>query len=179
MLRPMYPPNGHVALRRARFSAAGQIYLVTTTTVDRTPIFADHLAAATAFTALCNECARADVRMICSALMPDHWHALLQLGERATLPRAINRLKSVSAIATNRACARIGQVWARAYHDRAIRSEADIADAVQYIIMNPVRAGLVVHAMDYPYCFVADDRDRNRAQARSYESDDSGGLTFS
>lgn len=44
-----------------------------------------------------------------------------------------------------------GAIWARAFHDRALRSDEHVLSAARYLVLNPVRAGLVQRIGDYPY----------------------------
>lgn len=91
-----------------------------------------------------------DADPICWVLMPDHWHGLIALGERDNLSLVMNRLKSL----TRKAVARTGYgggVWARGFHDHALRKDEDVHAAARYIIANPIRAGLVADPNDYPY----------------------------
>ncbi len=83
--------------------------------------------------------------------MPDHLHLLVSLESGHTLPSAMHRLKSASARAANRALGRTGRLWARAYHDRALRRDESVIAVARYIITNPVRAGLVRRVGDYPF----------------------------
>ncbi len=83
--------------------------------------------------------------------MPDHWHGVIELDERCTLAIAMNRFKSRTGFLVNQMLERRGAVWARAYHDRAIRCDDDFAAALNYIALNPVRAGLCAHPSEYPY----------------------------
>jgi putative transposase len=147
----MKPSIGHSALRIGRHSNAGGVYLVTTSTRDRHPWFLDPEPARAAFSTLRQEAEPAGVDLLCSVLMPDHWHGLLMLRDSATLSSAMNRLKSCSTIATNRVIGRSGPLWSKAFHDRAIRQESTLGDVARYIVLNPVLAGLVQRANDYPF----------------------------
>jgi REP element-mobilizing transposase RayT len=142
--------SGHQRLRRHRVSIAGRVYHVTACTQDRAKLFVDSVAFAVA---PC--CADPRVlqgsRMLAWTLMPDHVHWLLQLGPDDTLPRAVTRLKCATARASNLARNRSGQVWARAYHDHAVRHERALANVARYICMNAVRAGLASRPGDYPF----------------------------
>jgi REP element-mobilizing transposase RayT len=84
-------------------------------------------------------------------LMPDHVHWMLQLGESMGLGEAVNRLKSASARRLNRRMGQQGTIWARAFHDRALRREDDLKVMARYLVANPVRAGLVERVGDYPF----------------------------
>lgn len=89
--------------------------------------------------------------MLAWVLMPDHVHWLLQLGERDELSVVVNRLKSASARHANRALGRTGAIWAKAFHDHALRGEDDLQDVARYVVANPLRAGLVTRIGDYPF----------------------------
>src|SRR5690606_22106807 len=91
-------------------------------------------------------------RLLAWVLMPDHWHGLVELGGFDSLPTCVGRLKGRSARLLRQAHPGIGPtVWAPAYHDRALRAEEQLVDAARYVVMNPVRAGLVRRVGDYPY----------------------------
>jgi len=78
-------------------------------------------------------------------------HLALQLAEDETLSKTMNRINSCSAIAVNRVLNRQSPVWQGAYHDHALRDEAQLFTAIRYLISNPIRAGLVQKLGDYPY----------------------------
>lgn len=89
--------------------------------------------------------------MLAWVLMPDHVHWLIRLGEVDALASVVNRLKSASARGANRALCRSGPLWARSFHDHTLRAEEDLRRSARYAIANPVRAGLVERAGDYPF----------------------------
>ena len=142
---------GNMALRRGRVSLHGQIYLVTTTTLDRRPVFIDFYAGQAAAQSFEDKAVLADAQLLAWVLMPDHFHGLVQLGEAIDLPNLMNRIKSASARRVNRVIGREGALWARAYHDHALRREEDLFQTARYIVANPVRAGLVKRVGDYPF----------------------------
>ena len=142
---------GHASLRRGRITEPGRLYVVTTTTLGRTPHFTDHArATAVARQFVANRCV-APSWLWCWVLMPDHWHGLVELDEVDTLAGVMRRMKANTSRAANGAGERIGRIWSRAYHDRAIRSDESIIGAARYIVANPKRAGLVARVGDYPY----------------------------
>ena len=53
--------------------------------------------------------------------------------------------------AINRLNGTMGAVWARDYFDRYARNENDCARMVSYVEDNPVKAGLVATASDWPW----------------------------
>jgi REP element-mobilizing transposase RayT len=143
--------SGHHALRKGRASIANGIYLITTTTVERHKLFEDFSAGCAA--ARCFEDAEllGDAKMLAWVLMPDHVHWLLQLGERDALSMVVNRLKSASSRHVNLARGSSGVIWAKAFHDHALRSDEDLQTVARYVVANPLRAGLVTQIGDYPF----------------------------
>ncbi len=142
---------GHSALRKGRTSIANGIYLLTTTTLERCKLFEDFAAGCAAARCFENTQLLGDAKMLAWVLMPDHVHWLLQLGERDELNVVVNRLKSASARHVNIACHTSGVVWAKAFHDHALRSDEDLRAVAHYVVANPLRAGLVTHIGDYPF----------------------------
>lgn len=88
---------------------------------------------------------------MCWVLLPDHVHLLLQMGEMESLSRLMNRIKANTARKVNLTLDRKDQLWEKGFHDKAIRAEENIIDIARYIVMNPVRAGLVKNVGMYPY----------------------------
>jgi len=142
---------GHQALRRGRASLAGQVYLVTFTTHARRPLFADPVLAQVAARAMTRPEAWPDAELLAWVLMPDHWHGLVRLGVREALAKAIGRLKTNSSRQVRKAMPTPCAVWARAFHDHAVRSDEALLPAARYLIANPLRAGLAAGIGDYPY----------------------------
>jgi REP element-mobilizing transposase RayT len=145
------PSIGHQALRKGRISQPWRIYHVTTVTAGRKPVFAQPHVAQAACHCFENAVLLRDAQMLAWVLMPDHAHWLIALGEDRSLQQLVDVLKTFSARNANRVLGRSGRVWAPAYYDRALRSDEQIPIVVRYIAANPVRAGLVQHANDYPY----------------------------
>jgi hypothetical protein len=44
-----------------------------------------------------------------------------------------------------------GRLWQPQYYDHVLRDEEDTLRVARYIIVNPVRAGLVTSPRDYPF----------------------------
>ena len=140
--------NGNQLLK-GRHSESGRIYLLTTVTEQRRPIFRDfHLGRL-----LVNQLRQAHdegiVHSIAWVVMPDHCHWLVEL-RRKTLGELMCRIKSRSSVAVNRAAQSASRLWQKGYHDRALRQEDDLKAAARYIIKNPIRAQLTTRIGDYP-----------------------------
>ena len=144
-------PPGYRALRRCRFSERGGVYLVTFTTHRRRALFVDFAVASRMCRDLVDGQSWGDTRLLAWVLMPDHWHGLVELGAGDTLARVVNRVKSHSARRVRAELNLAERIWADGFHDRAMRREDDLRVAARYIVLNPVRAGIVDRVMDYPY----------------------------
>lgn len=142
---------GTHALRRSRVSLPGHVYHLTSTTDERRRWFEDFATARVAIRVLNAAETIADGALLAWVLMPDHLHALVQLGETDALDRLANRLKSGTARAVNRHLGRSGRLWQSAYHDHLLRKEEDVETVARYIVMNPLRASLVERVGDYPH----------------------------
>ncbi|NUO74764.1 MAG: transposase [Lysobacter sp.] len=151
MTLPRPSPPGHAALRHGRWSGPHRMYLLTFTTQGRQALFAHARLAETTCAALLDRRLWARSQLLAWVLMPDHWHGLVTLGPWETLPDLVRRLKCNSARAVRVAAPALPQVWAAAYHDRSIRWEEALIDAARYVVMNPVRAGLVRRVAEYRY----------------------------
>ena len=138
-------------LRRGRYSSANGIYHVTTVTAAREPVFRDFDIARAAAASIVSPESLGDACLLAWVLMPDHLHLLLQLGERDGLSLVVNRIKARSAAAANRVVGRQGVVWARGFHDHAMRREEDVRTVARYIVANPIRAGLATRCGGYPF----------------------------
>lgn len=143
--------SGHRALRRGRFSIPGQTYLVTFTTHQRVQIFKEDGNAALVARSLHGLKIWRDTKLLAWILMPDHLHLLITLSHAETLQGVVQKVKSNTARELKSNDLGLGQVWASAFHDRALRRDEDIRDVARYMVLNPIRAGLVSRVGDYPY----------------------------
>ena len=144
-------PAAHENLRRGRRSVGGQIYLVTFATDQRQQHFCDWEVASDACRMLTDGSLWTRSRLLAWALMPDHWHGLIELHPADTLASIVGRLKGHSAHWLRKRHPHLGWIWARAYHDHALRVEEDLVAAARYIAMNAVRAGMVQRVGEYPF----------------------------
>ncbi len=84
-------------------------------------------------------------------VMPDHIHWLLHLRGGVMLHEVVRRLKGRSARRLNMARTSPSRIWQKSFHDHALRAEEDIEGVANYLIQNPIRAGLVRDLDEYPF----------------------------
>ncbi|MFJ4065232.1 REP-associated tyrosine transposase [Pseudomonas sp. NPDC089996] len=145
----MYGQGNH-RLRQGRYSEPGRLYLLTTVTRNRNPLFSDLLFARVVISQLRQSDEEGSCRSLAWVLMPDHLHWLIELGS-ANLGNLMCAFKSRSSCALYKAGAERQHIWQPGFHDRALRREEDVKAAARYIIANPVRAGLVRRAGEYSH----------------------------
>lgn len=89
-------------------------------------------------------------------IMPNHVHLLFtplrdENGNSYSLAKIMNRIKGTSSYSINKMLGRQGPVWQDESFDRVIRSTEDFDNKLNYIIMNPMSAGLARDIDDYPW----------------------------
>lgn len=137
------------ALRIGRFSEFGRIYLLTSNTRERNPVFSDFFLGRLLVQQFRVAEEDGQVRSLAWVVMPDHFHWLVELQD-VRLARLMAKVKAASAIAINRRRGKKGELWQPGFHDHALRHEDDLLHAARYVVANPLRAGLVTRLADYP-----------------------------
>jgi REP element-mobilizing transposase RayT len=137
-------------LRKNRISEPGRAYLVTTCCLDQQPIFSDRRLGALVADEIRNSDQGHKTFTYAYVVMPDHVHWLFQLRSRQTLSCVMQRVKGRSSYRVNQTRQSTGAIWQAGFHDRAVRAEESLETLGDYVIHNPVRAGLVAVVDDYP-----------------------------
>jgi REP element-mobilizing transposase RayT len=77
-------------------------------------------------------------------LMPDHVHLLLSFPDSPSYSRKIGEWKHYLA-------RHHGIIWQVNFFDHRLRDQENFDQKAEYILQNPVRAGLIKEAKDWPY----------------------------
>ena len=83
-------------------------------------------------------------------IMPDHVHLILafpEIGQR--VQTIVSKWKEWSAKS-------LGIQWQRDFFEHRLRKEESFREKADYVLANPMRAGLVTRWEDWPYVFIAD-----------------------
>ena len=83
--------------------------------------------------------------------MPDHVHLLVSVPATRPLSKLVGEWKS-RCYQIRRKHGNLKSFWQRSYFDHGIRASEDLRTVAEYILQNPVRAGLVSDHHDYPLC---------------------------
>jgi putative transposase len=83
-------------------------------------------------------------------LMPDHVHFLVSFGAtEKRMQTTVSKWKEWTAKKL-----KIG--WQRDFFEHRLRRDESVREKADYILLNPVRAGLVSQPEDWPFVFVAE-----------------------
>src|SRR6266513_222121 len=115
-----------------------------------------------------------------ACVMPDHVHILFEPAVKAdaaegeplfwSLSELLHSVKSFTAHEINKESRSGDDVWEKEWHDRMIRSEADLKEKFNYVTRNPWDANIVHSNEDYPWVwypekdFAADKTSRRDAE---------------
>ena len=84
-------------------------------------------------------------------IMPNHVHLLIEPLGKHSLSEILQGIKSVSAHEANRILGREGAFWQPESYDHLVRDSGDFDRCREYVLQNPVKAGLVSAAHEYPF----------------------------
>jgi putative transposase len=124
--------------------------LVTTCCANRESLLVDPSCASAVLDCLLWLDRHRRITLNAAVAMPDHLHFVAEPVDR-DWAAVMHSLKRYTAQRINRILDRSGNVWQSQYHDRRIASDSQLGLAIEYCRMNPVRAGLVQEAKDYPH----------------------------
>ena len=104
--------------------------------------------------------ARHEVELLAWCLMPNHWHLLVRA---ATVPALPAFMRWLTLAHSRRWQAMHGEVgvgtlYQGRYRSHPVDSDGHLLTVVRYIERNPVRAGLVERAADWPWSSIGDRR---------------------
>jgi REP element-mobilizing transposase RayT len=95
----------------------------------------------------------------CFCIMPNHVHMLITLKESENshnifVSKMLYSIKRYTANQINKHRGTKGAVWQRESYDHVVRSPEEMGRIINYILLNPVKAGLVTDWMDWPYSWI-------------------------
>ena len=81
--------------------------------------------------------------------MPDHLHVLISSSSGTDVPGFMKELKQRTAFRLHKEEGI--RLWQKGYYDHVLRREEETKAVAEYILHNPVRAGLCKQWEEYPY----------------------------
>lgn len=99
-----------------------------------------------------------EFKLICYTIMSNHVHLIFDLLENNRgISKIMQSIKGVSALESNKVLERTGQFWQDESYDRLIRNEKEFTAVLRYVMMNPVKAGLVDDWKDWSNSYCCDE----------------------
>lgn len=84
-------------------------------------------------------------------IMPDHVHILMTVPGALSIEKAMQLIKGGFSFRAKRELGFGGEIWQRGYSDVQILNEPSFRKHREYIDQNPIKAGLVQSAGEYPF----------------------------
>ncbi len=99
-----------------------------------------------------------DYKLICYCIMPNHIHLVFKLLENSrSISKIMQSIKRVSARESNRILKRDGSFWLSESFDRIVRDDRELYFILEYVVNNPVKAGLCEKPEDWKYTYLHPD----------------------
>lgn len=100
--------------------------------------------------------------IVAYCIMPNHVHLVIvpkedTNGLKCSLAKIMHSIKRHSANEINKYLHRTGKFWQREFYDHVIRTDMELANCINYIICNPVKANLVNHWKDWKHTYLKVD----------------------
>lgn len=92
--------------------------------------------------------------LICYTIMSNHIHVVFDLKKEFALYGTLQSIKSFSAKKANELLDRSGQFWQHESYDRVVRDDKELIRVIDYVLNNPVKAGICNGWQKWKYNFV-------------------------
>ena len=128
------------------------VWHVTTRGVERRAVYLDRDDGRRFLTQLRLAVERLSLHVHALCLMPNHYHLVVEC-LRDRLSRAMHRVNGAYAEGFNAKYSRSGHLWGDRFALWQVRDEDHLHAACEYVLTNPVRAGLCERPADWPWCW--------------------------
>jgi putative transposase len=137
--------------RLPRLTLAGYPHHIIQRGNNRQPIFVQRGDYEELLALLAQSAARFGVALHAYVLMSNHFHLLATPSSADGLPQMMQAVGRSYVRHFNHDHGRTGTLWEGRYKSTLIQTERYLLACMAYIDLNPVRAGLVAQARDYPW----------------------------
>jgi putative transposase len=137
--------------RLPRLTLPGHLHHVTQRGNNRQAIFVDREDYETMLSLLADNAHKYDVAVHAYVLMENHFHVLATPANAEGLPQMMQAVGRRYVQYFNRRHVRTGTLWEGRYRSTVLQPERYLLACMAYLDLNPVRAGSVARAADYPW----------------------------
>lgn len=110
--------------------------------------------------------ANSQIELIAYVIMSNHVHVVFtllsdtsQTGRLNLLKHLMQSIKSYSGRKANKLLSLTGKFWEEESYDRLVRNDAELIRIIQYVLTNPVKAGLCQHWRQWPWVYIKSEYD--------------------
>lgn len=136
--------------RPLRIEFPGAVYHVTSRGDRREPIYRDDEDREAHLAVIAQAMERFDAQVLAYCLMGNHFHLLLQT-RQANLSRLMRHVNGVYTQAFNRRHGQVGHLFQGRFKAILVDRDAYLVALCRYVERNPVAAGLVASAREWPW----------------------------
>jgi len=136
--------------RNPRLEVPGGIYHVATRGNNCEPIVWDDHDRSFFVWTLTRTSRRHGWSLLAYCLMTNHYHAVVRL-DRDRLSQGMCELNGGFARRMNLRHDRVGHLFEKRFFSKLIETDAQLLEALRYVVLNPVRAGLCASAAAWPW----------------------------
>lgn len=133
-----------------RIEFSGALYHVTSRGDGQKDIYLNDLDRREYLSVLSEVCKRFNWTVHAYCLMSNHYHLLLETPD-GNLSQGMRQLNGVYTQRFNRNHKRVGHVFQGRYKAIIVQKDTCLLELARYIVLNPVRAGMVHAAKDWPW----------------------------
>ena len=137
--------------RLPRLTLPGHLHHVIQRGNNRQPIFLDRADFETMLALLADNAQRHAVALHAYVLMENHFHLVATPSTGDGLPQMMQAVGRRYVQYFNRRHGRTGTLWEGRYRATVLQPQRYLLPSMVYLDLNPVRAGLVAQAADYPW----------------------------
>jgi putative transposase len=136
--------------RQARIDVADTVYHITCRGDRREPIYRDDADRRSWLRMLGEVCKRHHWRVYAFCQMSNHFHLVVEPSE-ATLSVGMRDLNSMYTQRFNARHDACGHVFQGRFHSEIVRLQSHMLELMRYVVLNPVRAGMVATPGSWPW----------------------------
>ncbi len=136
--------------RPLRLEFAGALYHVTARGDRREDIYEDDEDRELFLSVLAQVVQRFNWLVYAYCLMSNHYHLVIETPD-GNLSQGMRQLNGVFTQKTNQRHQRVGHLFQGRYKAILVQKEAYLLEVARYVVLNPVRAGMVRRAGDWPW----------------------------